>query len=303
MKRDTMVEGIVYKSQGSLYGVKTDEGFLRCWLKGSLKQNDLRVIDPVAVGDRVMVKPIDNQQGVIEKILPRKSKLSRPDVLTGNWEQCIVVNADQLIIVHSCKSPKLKLRSIDRYLVMAEVGHLKPIVCINKLDLDDNNRVMSELKVYGQIGYSTLFTSGVTGEGIGELMKAMKDRISVVVGPSGVGKSTLLNTIQPGLNLRTSEVSLSTNKGKHATSWVELMPLDIGGYVVDTPGLRAVGLWGVTKNNLGSFFPEIKERMSLCRFPNCSHIHEPDCEVKMAVEAGEVNTKRYDSYMRILRSL
>lgn len=298
-----MIEGVVHKSQGSLYRVETEAGFLECWLRGTLKQDDLKVVDPVAVGDRVRVTPVDDHRGVLETVLPRRSSLSRPDVLTGHREQCIVANADQMVIVQSCKNPTYKLRSIDRYLVMAEVGHLEPVICINKLDLADGPAVRSELAVYQSIGYTTLFTSAMTGEGTTELRGTLLDRTSVLTGPSGVGKSTLLNIIQPGLNLRAREVSTSTSKGKHATSWVELVPLDIGGYVVDTPGLRTLGLWGVCQANLGQFFPEIKERMGLCRFPDCLHIHEPDCAVKTAVREGEISPKRYDSYKRILNSL
>lgn len=298
-----MIEGVVHKSQGSLYRVQIREGFLECWLRGTLKQDHLKVVDPVAVGDRVMVTPVDSHRGVIERILPRKSSLSRPDVLTGHWEQCIVANADQLIVVQSCKSPRYKRRSIDRYLVMAEVGNLEPVICVNKLDLADGDGVRSDLAVYGSIGYRTLFTSALTEEGTPELIETLRGKISVLTGPSGVGKSTLLNIIQPGLNLRTREVSTSTSKGRHATSWVELIPLDIGGYVVDTPGLRTLGLWGVSRDNLGQLFPEIRKRMELCRFPDCTHIHEPDCAVKAAVRQGEISPKRYDSYARILKSL
>jgi ribosome biogenesis GTPase len=214
-------------------------------------------------------------------------------------EQVIVANPDQAVFVFSCADPAPNFRVLDRFLVVAERGQIPAVICANKLDLVDTRSAREAFAVYGEIGYPVLFTSAKTGKGVGALRKALRGKTSVLSGPSGTGKTSLLNAVQPGLGLRTRAVREKTRKGHHTTVVPELLPLEGGGYVADTPGLRSVGLWDVEPEELDGYFPEIRPLVEDCAFSDCTHLHEPGCAVIAAVEAGKIDPERYDSYCRM----
>lgn len=314
-----MIEGIVIKAQSGFYEVMSDTGSFVCTSRGKIKKDilkqyvklkekakDLTLTSTfISVGDRVKISVINEKTGVIEEILPRKNEYGRTRAGRNRAEklpQIIVVNLDQMIVIFSSKDPPLNLRMLDRFLVIAESEGLKATICLNKVDLVDPNWARSEMKVYKDIGYEVLYTSAISSrsEGIDELREELRGKVSVVCGPSGSGKSTLLNAVQPGLKLRTGEVSEKLGKGRHTTTEVELIPLDFGGFVADTPGLRSVGFFEVPKEELSLYFPEIRNEMANCKFSSCSHQHEPGCTVKMAVELGKISRQRYESYLRML---
>jgi ribosome biogenesis GTPase len=241
---------------------------------------------------------------VIEEILPRESKLSRlrPGPGQTPFEHVIVANPDQAVFIFSVREPSPHLRMLDRLLVIAENNDLPAILCVNKVDLlDDEGQAHRLFGVYEEIGYPVLYTSARTGQGVEALRQRLRGKLSVLSGPSGVGKSSLLNAIQPELGLDTREISDATGKGRHATVGARLWPLDGGGYVADTPGLREAGFFDIEAEDLAWHFVEMRPHLSDCRFSSCTHTHEPDCAVKAAVEAGAISEIRYDSYCRLLQ--
>lgn len=282
---------------------------LRCQLRGRVKRAQRSAkgrqiyADPVAVGDEVVVTPRDNEEGVIEEILPRRTKFSRRypgkrDAI----EQIVVANADQVVIVLSTRLPNFNLRFLDRFLILAEVGEMDAVVCLNKIDLIDSaerRELRSILSAYEQLGYPVIFTSINHSESIQAFRDALRDRFSVVVGASGVGKSSLLNAVQPGLGLRVGEVGLKTGKGRHTTTLVELFSLEFGGEVADTPGIREVGLWGVDTENLDLYFPEMEPYLGECKYTDCIHVSEPRCAITDAVNTGKISNVRYQSYISL----
>jgi len=302
------LEGLVIRAQASYYSVHTDEGVILCRLAGRLKYynrtEDGRFLyaDPVAVGDKVVISTKDLENGTIEDILPAKTVFSRRLPGKAEIEQIVVTNADQMVAVVSAKMPDMNFRFLDRFIILAEAGELASIVCVNKMDLasdDERQQLYRDLEAYKKLNYRVIYTSIITQEGIDELRQALKDHVTVIVGASGVGKSSLLNAIQPGLGLRVAEVSEKTRKGKHTTTYVELFFLDFGGYVADTPGIREVGLWGVPTEYLELYFPEMEPYLGKCKFNDCIHVYEPGCAIKKAVEEGEISPIRYESYMRL----
>jgi ribosome biogenesis GTPase len=265
-------------------------------------------VDPVAIGDRVRYVDAGEGRGMIVEILPRDSKLSRPAPMPGQrvFEQVIVSNADLVLPVFSVASPTPKWRLLDRYLVSAEAAELPSLIVINKLDLAWKNPGFDEeIEIYRRIGYPVLLVSAVTGEGVGELKQALQGRQSVMVGKSGVGKTSLLNAIQPGLGLRVKAVSQGEiGKGRHTTTHLEMFELDFGGALVDTPGIREFGLWDIPGDELAYLFPEMAEHVGRCKFGlSCRHDQEPGCAIRKAVMAGAVSPYRYQSYMRLREEL
>ena len=298
------LQGVVVEVSSGLCRVDLDERSLICALRGSLTAQDTGFTNVVAVGDEVIVSENSSERGVVEAVLPRRSVLARPDVFHHHLKQVIAANADQLLIVASWRDPIFWPELTDRYLIAAERNNLSPILCVNKIDLaEDVADCRSALRPYLRLGHRVLFTSALTGEGVIELRDVLRGRMTVLAGLSGVGKSSLLSTVQPGLQLRTGEVSDRSGEGQHVTTQVNLFRLDIGGFVVDTPGIREFGLSGLRRAELAGFYPEMTAVEGSCRFSDCSHLHEPGCAVQAAVQQGSVSATRYHSYRKIYECL
>ncbi len=262
---------------------------------------DIAEVDPVAINDFVLFLEAGDNSGLITEVLPRKNSFSRLAAGPKPLQQTIVANVDQVIPVLSADKPRLKWSLLDRYLADAESSEIPALICITKMDLADEE-IDREMEVYRNIGYPVVLTSVVTGDGLDEFREALKGSLSVFVGKSGVGKSSLLNAIQPGLGLRVDEVSESTGKGKHTTSHLEIFRLDSGGDVVDTPGMREFGLWEAGDIDIAWLFREMRPHLGKCRFgADCSHTHEPGCAIKEAVESGEIVERRYQSLVKMAR--
>ncbi|HEX7376666.1 MAG TPA: ribosome small subunit-dependent GTPase A [Pirellulales bacterium] len=268
----------------------------QCAVRRLLKtlHTDLRHV--VAAGDRVLFRPADEREGIIERIEPRHGVLSRE---SRGRQHVIVANVDQLVIVASAAEPYLKPNLIDRFLVSAEQSHLPAIICINKADLVDRAALEPLIGVYAQMGYTVLLVSAKSGLGVDRLRKRLVGQQSVVAGQSGVGKSSLLNAVQPGLGLTVAAVSAETQKGRHTTTTARLIPLADGGHVVDTPGIRQFQLWDVVPAEVAGFYRDLRPLVSLCAFPDCTHNHESGCAVKDAVADGWLDVRRYESYLHL----
>jgi ribosome biogenesis GTPase len=296
--------GMVIEVSSGLCRVQLDGHTLMCAMRGSLSAQDTGYTNVVAVGDQVIVSRNGAEQGIIETVLPRRSALARPDPFYNHLQQVIVANADQLLIVAAWRDPSFWPELVDRYLIAAERNNLEPIVCVNKIDLaDDIADCHAALKPYLDLEYRIIFSSALNGQGIDHLRETLDEQTTVLAGLSGVGKSTLLNAVQPGLQLRTGVVSEYSHAGRHTTTQVNLLKLESGGYVVDTPGIREFGLTGLHRAELIRYYPEIAAVEGRCRFKDCSHTHEPACAVKAAVQAGRLSKTRYESYAHILRTL
>ena len=291
--------GLVVKAQSGFLVVRTGQGDYTCRLRGRLKKGSTEG-DVVAVGDHVRFQPQEDGTGSIEEVLPRHSLLSRQ--LSGikyDYQQILLANPDQLVFVFACARPEPHLRLLDRFLVVAESQNLPAIIVANKVDLVDRAQAEQMFGLYERLGYDLLYTSTKTKQGIEALRQKLIGKISAFAGPSGVGKSSLLNEIQPELGLEVRSVSLSTTKGRHTTQVRELFALDEGGYVADMPGLRTLALWDIEGEELDAYFREMRDLVPNCQFSNCTHSHEPGCAVRAAVESGQVDQRRYDSYLRL----
>jgi ribosome biogenesis GTPase len=258
----------------------------------------------LAAGDRVVVSVLDGGTAVIERLLPRETVLSRVRPrMKRDVEQVIVANAEQLVAVSSLASPKLNRRFLDRYLVLAEDAGLRPVVVFNKIDLLPEEEWRTDAAAYERAGYPVVPTCATDGRGVDVLRSHLSDTFSVFAGPSGAGKSSLLNAIEPGLGIRIRAVSQATSKGRHTTSNVTIFRLDDGIMVADTPGFRELGLWEIHPDDLALLFPEFSDYAPQCRFSSCSHGPEPGCAVREAVESGELDRDRYESYLKLLDEL
>jgi ribosome biogenesis GTPase len=265
-----------------------------------MEVRDIRQVDPVAVGDLVRVHHAGDGTGLITEVLPRRSKLVRKAAGTKPLEQVIVANVDQIVAIVAAAQPRPNWELLDRYLAAAEWLELPALIVITKIDLVSPDLLAEEVDNYRHIGYEALLTSIVDGAGLTAFRTALAERTSVLIGASGVGKTSLLNAIQPGLGLRVGEVSRATNKGKHTTTHPELFPLEFGGSLVDTPGMREFGLWEVQGAELADAFPEMRPYVGRCRFGlDCSHTHEPGCAIKAGVEDGQIAERRYHSYLQM----
>jgi len=294
--------GIVIQARSGRHRVQDGPDLVTCYIRGKLKKERLYT-DLIATGDYVQWRPTRPGRGVIEEVLPRETKLSRlrPGPQQIPVEHVIVANPDQAVFIFSIREPTPRLRMLDRLLVIAENSDLPAIICANKVDLlDEPGEAHQLFGVYQEIGYEVIYTSIHTGRGIEALHDRLRGQLSVLCGPSGVGKSSLLNAIQPDLGLAVREISESTGKGRHTTVGVRLWPLDEGGYVADTPGLREAGFFDIEPEELAWHFVEMRPYLSDCHFSSCTHTHEHGCAVKAAVEAGEIAEVRYESYCRLL---
>jgi ribosome biogenesis GTPase len=318
---DILQTGMVIKKSTGQYFVKVDERLITCTISSKLRKRliypiadpasirphvvavkQIRAVDPVAIGDLVNVRNYGNASGVIVEVLPRKNKLSRRAAGRKPLEQILISNVDMVVMIVSTAKPKPKWRLLDRYIADAEAAEIDSLICITKVDLVDELAIRKQARIYENIGYTVVYTSALKGDGIEALRDILRGKISIFIGKSGVGKTTLLNAMQTGLGLRVQEVSAVTGKGKHTTSHLEMFELDSGGFVVDTPGMREFGIWAGEDISLASLFREMRPYLGRCKFgSDCSHSHEPGCAVKGAVEKGDIEKCRYESYLRMLK--
>ena len=317
-------QGIVLSGTGGVWRVRRDEGtVVEASLRGRVKKSNAgRRADgslrrdtiasaaetlKLAVGDRVMLEQEDaGRAWAIAEILPRRSRLARRAPGGGQGERIVAANVDQVVVVFASANPEPHPRMLDRFLVIAEANELAARIVINKVELVGGPDAARERWMdYERAGYPVHLTSAKRREGLDTLRGALSGVVSVLTGPSGVGKSSLLNAIFPGLDLRVGEISESVNKGRHTTvgGYLHPLPGDDGGYVADTPGLREIGMWALAPESLDVCFPELRPYLPHCRFADCRHVVEPDCAVRAAVEAGEVSAVRYESYLKLRREL
>ena len=290
--------GRVLRVHGLECVVRLDDGReFRCAVRQVLKSISTEQRHVVAAGDQVVFLPEGKDQGIIHAVRPRHGVLSRT---SKGRRHILVTNVDLVFIVASVALPSLKPHLIDRFLVTAEQASLQPVIVINKVDLADPAQFMPLVGVYAGLGYPVVLSSADRGWGIAELKRLTTGRQSVFTGQSGVGKSSILNRLQDGLGLRVQPVSLDNNKGKHTTTTAELVPLESGGYLIDTPGIRQLELWDVSPEEVAGLFRDIRPFVSHCRFPDCTHIHEVDCAVREAVADAKIDPRRYDSYVHLI---
>ncbi len=299
--QEDMRSGTVVAVRGQFVEVDDGERVWPCSVRRVLRTRRIGQRNPVTVGDRVSFSVVADSEGVvsegvIEQVHERRTMLQRSD---GRRTQMIAANVDQVVLITSIREPRIKPHLIDRYLVAAHAGHLPAVICVNKVDLDVDGEVAEFLQCYDRLGYQALGSSVVTGRGVDELKSLLTDKVSLLAGQSGVGKSSLLNVIQPSLNLKVGSVSETTEKGRHTTTTAVWHKLEFGGAVIDTPGIRALDVAMVPLHELEMHFVEFVERVADCKFPNCVHIHEEGCAIKEAVEAGEINPRRYESYVQL----
>jgi ribosome biogenesis GTPase len=287
--------GRVLRVHGLASVVETEDGRqYRCAVRRLLRTLAIDGRNVVATGDRVWIRPAPNDEGMIERVEPRHGLLTRA---SRGREHVLVANVDQVVIVMALVEPDLKQHLIDRYLASAAQGSIAPLICLNKADLVRPEPFQSLVGLYSQLGIPAALTSAVSGQGIDWLRRRLRGRQTVFAGQSGVGKSSLLNAVQPELALRVREVSEATQKGRHTTTTAELIKLDFGGWVVDTPGIRQFALWDIIAEEVEGFFPEMRPLVPLCAFPDCTHTHEERCAVKRAVERRQLSAARYTSYL------
>jgi ribosome biogenesis GTPase len=290
-------KGLIIKAQSGFFWVETGEGIIVCQLRGKLKRGRATG-DIAALGDHVSITLLDDGSGALENVEERKQALVRLDPRPqGEYQQVLLANADQVIFVFACANPNPKLRMLDRFLVIAEKQKIPIIIIANKTDLIENAKEI--FGMYEDIGYRVIYTSAKNEQGLEEMRDALKNKISALAGPSGVGKSSLLNALQPGLGLAVNEISSVMNKGRHTTVTRQMFPLEGGGYVADTPGWKSLALWDTEAEEMDAYFPELRDLVPHCQFSDCTHIHEPGCAVLAALKENKIHPERYQSYLRL----
>ncbi len=298
----------VYKSTGSWYTVKSGDGsFLKARIKGKFKIDGITSTNPIAVGDIVNVEPDDLEETVmITEIFERENYINRVSPHNRNQHHIVAANLDQTLLFATLRSPKTSTGFMDRFLVTAEAYHVPAIIVINKADLlqpKDEEQLMHLAQVYSSVGYRLMSMSMETGDGYKAVEQLLKNKVTLLSGHSGVGKSSFINAILPAADIKTQLVSDWSGKGQHTTTFAEMHDLPGGGQVIDTPGIKEMGIADIDKYELAQYFPEMRAVMHACRFNNCMHVNEPGCAVKEAVNEGTIDTDRYVSYLTIKESL
>lgn len=296
----TPFQGLVIRAQSGFFLVQSASGAdVICQLRGRLKRG-AHSGDMVAIGDQVEFSIEDSGEGVIETVLPRRSLFTRmaPNP-SGEYQQILLANLDMVAIIFACEQPAPRLTMLDRFLVIAERQGIPPLIIANKVDLVGLEHAQELFGHYASLGYDVQYLSAHSGLGVAQLRTRLQGQVTLFTGPSGVGKSTLLNALQPGLGLAANTISQATNKGRHTTVVRELFPLNGGGWVADTPGLKALALWDIEPEEIDAYFPELRQLVSQCQFSDCTHIHEPGCAVLQALEQGLIYPMRYESYRRL----
>jgi ribosome biogenesis GTPase len=299
------LEGIVTKSTGKWYTVKLeDQRFMQCRIRGKFRLGKFKLTNPIAVGDKVWVDQEKGlETGMIAKLFPRENYVLRQSTRRRHFMHLIAANIDQAFVIVTIQEPMLKPGFIDRFLLTTESHNIPSYIIVNKADLLDENDIEIQkglALLYGEIGYKTLLVSAHTGEGIEHLKEILKDKITLLSGHSGVGKSSLVNAIDNDLDLSTQEVSEHSGKGTHTTTFSEMYELDNGGKIIDTPGIKEMGFINMEPMDVAHNFREIFDTSEHCKYGNCLHMNEPQCAVKDAVESGAISILRYQSYLSIL---
>ncbi len=298
--------GIVTKSTGSWYNVKVDGKVIKCRIAGKMKLDDRKLTNPIAVGDEVTIELENEVQGIIHKVSPRRNYIVRQSPRKRHQVHFLASNVDQVVLLVTIIDPNLKLGFIDRFLLMCEPYNIPATIIFNKADINgDKEKDILDycIHMYERIGYQVLVTSAVTGQGLDEMRELLKDKITLISGQSGVGKSTLVNLIEPGLELLTGEISDFSGKGQHTTTFAQMFELSFGGSIIDTPGIKTLAFSHLEIEEVAHNWREFFTISSKCKFNDCTHRNEPMCVVKDAVEAGEISESRYQNYLNILEEI
>lgn len=298
--------GTVFKSTGSFYLVKTNQGMINCRVKGKLRLAGIKSTNPVAVGDLVKIQLENEKEGIIVSVEERRNYIVRKSVNLSKRTHIIAANLDQAILIVTLVSPKTFPQFIDRFLATAEAYSIPTVIVFNKIDLfteDDFDELQFLTAVYSDIGYKVLHTSAEENKGLEDLQEVLVDKVSLLSGHSGVGKSTLVNKLQSTLDLKTKPISDAHNQGQHTTTFAEMFELDFGGAIVDSPGIKGFGMVNMVREELTDFFPEMLAIKNQCKFHNCMHIAEPNCAIKTAVDENKISFTRYESYLSMINDV
>ncbi len=298
------MKGRVFKSTGSWYTVKVEDQYFECRLRGKLRLDDEKVTNPITVGDWVSITMDNESEGIIYEVLPRQNYIIRKSTRKKKHSHRLAANIDQAVLVVTLVAPRTSLGFIDRFLVACESFRIPAVLAFNKSDLleAEGLKYYAELKFdYEELGYKTLLMSAETLEGIDALKLALNGKTSLFSGHSGVGKSTLLNLLSPKITQRTAEISESVGKGIHTTTFAEMFEIWENTYVIDTPGIKELGLWNIADEELSHYFPEMRKYIGECKYYNCTHIHEPGCAFRVAMEEGKIAPFRYENYLSMLK--